>query len=133
MSEASLEFCEHRGGQWSGSRNEEAGRAADSMRDILGHLEHAHVHRGHAKEQRGRKVEEFSRGGRVIESRQQAEQAACGKPRVNAIAESVHVEERQCQQVAIGLRDLPARHDVRGVCGQIVVRQHRAFCESCGT
>ena len=51
---------------------------------------------------------------------------------MQAIAQAMHVKQRQRQQKAVGAGNLPARDQIERVGGEIVVRQHGALGRACG-
>ena len=63
----------------------------------------------------------------MIESLQQPRAAAADQPAVQAVAERVDVEERERQQKAIALGDLPAGNEVQRIRGEVVMREHGAL------
>ncbi len=111
VAEVRLERLVHVRGQRRRARYEEPNAGADGARPLEWKVKQAHVHGRHAKE-KGRPIRlEQLGGGRVIEPLDEPHVASRRQPRVYAVAESVHVKERKHGEIAIGVRDLPARRE----------------------
>ena len=97
------------------------------MGDILCKSQQSNVNRRHPKEQRGPKFDEDISSRLVLKPLQQAHPAATRQPAVQAIAQTMNMEQRERQQEAIRLPNLPAGQQIHRVGGEVVVRQDRAL------
>ena len=113
--------------QRRGAGDEEAHALADLARGVRRRVEQADVDRRHAEEERRTEIAELIERGAVIEALQQAHAAAAGQPAVQAVAEGVDVEEREREEEAVAVGDLPHGQQVDGIGGEVVVRQDGAF------
>ena len=94
-------------------------RAASSRQ-----LEEAHVHGRHSEEERGPELLEERLGLVVLEALHEPHPAAAREPRADAVAEPVHVEERQHGEVAVLGRDAPRLDERARVGGEVPVGEH---------
>jgi hypothetical protein len=106
------------------ARHEEPRPLTDATRRIRRQVEQPHVHRGDAEEQRRLVLEKPRLGPRRLEACRQVHVASGGEPRVDAVAEAVHVKERERAQEAIVRRDAPRLDDGAGIGGEVAVREH---------
>ncbi len=115
---------QHLRGQWRGAGYEQPHTSAD-LSGIRGlHVEQPDVHGGYAKKQRGLKAQEFRSRAVVFETLQQAHPEAADQPAVQTISEAMHMKQRQREQEAIRLGDLPAGQQVDGIYGEVMVREN---------
>ena len=99
-------------------------RAADPPGHLVAELEEAHVHRRHSEEQRGPELLEERLGLVVLEPIDEPHPAPAGEPGADAVAEPMHVEERQHGQIAVGGGDAPRLDERAGVRREVPVGEH---------
>ena len=127
MTEATREGVEHLRGQRRRSRHEQAHALADRASTLGWRLEQPDVHRRHAEEERRAVLLEPVEGLLVLEALDEAHVAPADQPALHAVAEPVHVKQRQRGEVAIRARDAPGRDQGERIGREVAVRQHRAL------
>ncbi len=119
MAELRAEGLEDGARQGRRSRDEEPGPLPDPPGRLVRQLEESDVDRRHAEEERGPELLEEGLGPVVLEALDEAHAAAAREPGADAVAESVHVEERQDGEVAVPGRDPPGLDERARVRGEV--------------
>ena len=105
------------------SGDEEPHAIADLAGDGRRSLQQANVHRRNTEEERRLEIEKLFSCRSMVEALEQSHPASAREPAVQAVAQRMDVEEREGEQKAIAVGDLPRFDEVRCVRREIVVRE----------